>query len=163
MIDLKKITVRIVDGVPLFMPGFVADNWPVLPIEEFPHFCGAGSGFGEKAVPDSLLGLYTSAACFIHDCCFCLLSPERQNWYIANGILVLNMLMLIIVNGSKWLVIPRSLIALQYFWGVMTQIGWGCFTNREWVEDYDPYQDQELLRKFAKVGVSLKEMGNINE
>lgn len=155
MPNLKKITVRIVEGVPLFMPAFVDEHFPTLPMEEFPHFCGAGTGLAEKLIPDHILWLYVSIACWIHDCMFCLSSPTKENWFVANGLLVLNMFMLIIVKGSKWMVVPRCTVAVPYFWGVMTSTGWDVFTNRKRLEDYDPYQDKTLYSKFAKVGVNL--------
>ena len=157
MSDLKKITVRIVEGVPLFMPELLDKHFPVLPLDDYPHFCGAGEGLGEKIVPDQILFLYISVACWIHDCMFRLLSPDKNNWFIANGVLLLNIFMLIIVKGSNWLVVPRCMVAVPYFWAVMTSAGWKCFTSRNWVDDYNPHKDPELLTKFAKVGVTLKE------
>lgn len=160
MPDLKKITVRIVEGVPLFMPDIVDKNFPTLPVDEFPHFCGAGEGIGEKIVPDHILWLYVAVACWIHDVMFCLLSPSKENWFISNGTLILNIFMLIIVKGSKAMVVPRCVVALPYFLLVMTKAGWDIFTNRKIKEEYDPYADNELLNKFKKVGVDLlkKEM-----
>ena len=155
MADVKKITVRIVEGVPLFMPEFLDENFPTVPIDEFPSFCGAGDGIGDRVVPDSVLVLSIAIACWIHDGMFSLLSPKKDNWYIANGILILNIFMLIIAKGSKWLVIPRGMVAVPYFWAVMTGVGWRIFTNRTWVDDFDPYTDAELINKFNRVGVKL--------
>ena len=155
MADLKKVTVRIVEGVPLFMPELVDKNFPTLPMDEFPRFCGAGEGFGEKIVPDRILWLYISIACWIHDIMFCLLSPDKNNWFIANGVLLLNIFMLIIVKGSKAMVVPRCMIAVPYFWAVMTSTGWKIFTDRNVQKEYDPYTDHVLLKKFARVGVTL--------
>lgn len=153
MVDLKKITVRMVEGVPLFMPGIVDKNFPVLPMADFPRFCGAGEGIAERLVPDHILWLYISIACWIHDIMFCLLSPSKENWYIANGILLLNIFMIIIVKGSKVMVIPRCMIAAHYFWGVMTKAGWSIFINRPTHDNYNPQEDKELLMKFSRVGV----------
>jgi len=156
-VSVKQVTVRIVEGVPLFMPELVDKHFPALPLDDYPRFCGAGEGLWEKVVPDHILWLYISVACWIHDCMFCLLNPAKTNWFIANGVLLLNIFMLIIVKGSNWLVVPRCMVAVPYFWAVMTGTGWKCFTSRNWVDDYNPYKDPELLTKFAKVGVTLKE------
>jgi len=158
MEKMKKITVRMVEGVPLFMPSFVDEHFPTLPMAEFPHFCGAGTGIAEKLVPDHILWLYVSIACWIHDCMFCLSSPTKENWFVANGLLVLNLFMLIIVKGSKWMVAPRCAIAVPYFFGVMSGTGWKVFTNRDRVDDYDPYKDEELVKKFSLVGVDLRKV-----
>jgi len=155
MADLKKITVRMVEGVPLFMPELLDAHFPTVPLEEFPKFCGAGGGIAERVVPDHVLGLSIAPSCWIHDCMFCMLSPDKDNWFIANGILILNIFMLIIVKGSNWLVVPRCIFAVPYFWAVMTGIGWRCFTNRKWIDDYDPFKDEALRHKFKQVGVLL--------
>lgn len=152
---MKSLVVKMVEGVPLIMTQLQADNFPAMPLDEVPHFCGPKDGLGEKVIPDSILTLYIAIACWIHDGMFCILSPRKDNWYVANGVLLLNILMLIIVKGSKIMVVPRSLIALLFFWGVMTGEGWKCFTDRVWLKDYDPYEDKELINKFSKVGVHL--------
>jgi len=155
MADIKKVTVRMVEGVPLFMPAFIDEHFPTLSMNEFPRFCGAGEGWAERFVPDHIIWLYVSVACWIHDGCFCLLSPTKENWFIANGLFILNIFMLIIVKGSKALVVPRCTIAVPYFWAVMTGTGWKLFIGRNWIDGYDPYKDKKLIRKFAMVGVVL--------
>ena len=47
------------NGEPLHLP---YNDW-----DEWPTFCGPGSGIGDKIVPDKIFGVPVNVACYIHD------------------------------------------------------------------------------------------------
>ena len=150
---MKNIVIKNIEGIRLHMPKLVADNWPILLLDEFPNFCGAGTGLGEVAVPDTMYGVSVRHVCFIHDCMFNLMSPDKDNWHYANDIMLMNNLATIRVMSNTFMRPFRSFRALNYYGAVESGFGWKAFTNRRWIENYDPYQDSELAKVFAKVGV----------
>ena len=88
-------------------------------LDEFPAFCGAGSGFGEKVVPDSLLGIRMAPACFFHDICFSI-GESWADFHYANGAFRHNLLALIDHQAGplrRW--ICRH-VAMEYFTAVET-------------------------------------------
>ncbi len=53
------------DGMMLETPN-IAIEWPSPTLDDFPTFCGPGR-LGDFFIPDSILDLKISPACYIHD------------------------------------------------------------------------------------------------
>jgi hypothetical protein len=151
---MENIIVHRVENLNLVMPKFMAINWPSLPLDEFPNFCGAGSGIGEILVPDTFYGLSMRHNCYIHDGCFTLLPPNKKNWHLANSIMLINNLTTIRERGNRFIKPFRNIRAMHYFEAVESNIGWRCFTDRTWINNYDPYKDEVMIELLVKVGVS---------
>ena len=78
---------------------------PYRTIAEFHPCCGAGKGFGEWIVPETIWGLRISPCCYIHDKSWELAEPTWADFHQTNAMFLTNML---IVNYqpaiSRWLV-----------------------------------------------------------
>lgn len=156
IIPLNKFSLIHVEDLTLWVPNVLAEKWPTLPLDEFPNFCGAGKGWKEKAVPDTMWNLSVRHNCFIHDICFTILPPRKVYWHLANYIMLVNDLETIRVR-SNFLMRPlRSQRALSYFAGVETEnFGYRAFVNREWIENYNPFEDKMFIEIMNKVGVRI--------
>ena len=75
------------DGVPLIVP--VVNNSPLeIPyknFEEFPSFCGAGKGIGDFIVPETVLWLKITPACYLHDIGWELADPTWMDFHAYNS------------------------------------------------------------------------------
>lgn len=109
-------------GEPLYMlvPEYLAGRHFVVKLENFPRFCGAGNGFGEKVVPDSILGINLRPACFFHDLGFTF-GRTWADFHYVNSAFRHNMNVLIDAQGKyrvqRWL---TRHIALDYYHTVET-------------------------------------------
>jgi len=105
------------EGVPLLAP---MDFEPAAEsFAGYPSYCGAGDGWGDRLIPETLLGLSVSPACHIHD-------KTWDRWQGVVGFLLGNALFLvnmisIIYHRSAFLLRPyRFGRAILYFIGVTT-------------------------------------------
>lgn len=56
-----ETTVITYGGAQIEIPEFLKDYWPLdQPLEEWPSFCGAGEGLGDKIVPEHICGVCVS-------------------------------------------------------------------------------------------------------
>jgi len=79
------------------VPDFV---WPTFSSKNFPPCCGAGGGWGEKLVPDSLIGINISPACFVHDWMYEYAPKDHDTFDQANSMMYRNILAIIAVKGK---------------------------------------------------------------
>lgn len=80
--------------------------------------CGPGTGFKEKIIPDSILGVSIKPACAIHDYCYKIFDTEEEKIdsdleLFANAIRIINQ-----KSKSKILSFFRSMIVSIYFLAV---------------------------------------------
>lgn len=161
MTDNTTLIVRKdVEGVVLSMPKILANIWPRLSIHDFPDFCGAGEGFGEKIVPETFYGMSVRHNCFIHDITHTILPPTVEYWHISNELMLVNCLRTIrAFSTSKVLRYLRERRAVLYFDGVESKTGLKCYLNREdgnyGQKGYNPFNDPTFIAKLKKVGVTL--------
>ena len=89
--------------------------------------CGSrDSGY----VPDTMWGLNISEACNIHDWMF-ETGVTLADFYFSNAVFIMNLALIIVNKGSKWLAPLRLARATKYFIAVQ-QLGEGyywCNTN----------------------------------
>lgn len=112
----------IFDGVPLIIPQvltpegkWVTIGLPYDTIKEFSSYCGPGGGFGDAIVPETLLWLKISPACFIHDImwAFARNTELDADFEQTNDVFRLNMNMIIKYKSKSWI-----LEHLRYYWAV---------------------------------------------
>lgn len=109
-----------VDGVQLLVP-VQLDALPFTRLEDAPDACGAGRGFGEWVVPEKVLGLRISAACWIHDKDWEFAAPTWDDFHAANGRLLHNMAAIIVAKSkSPLLRVLRIYRPATYFLAVST-------------------------------------------
>lgn len=142
-------------GATLEMPSWLMPLWPVdMPLAEWPTFCGAG-GIGDILVPDDIIGVHISPACFIHDIDFATLPREWWPFQQANNRLYSNIVALVesqITDAVKLKKAKRS--AMRYWIGVSV-FGWRHFTP----ESGNPWQNstvRDRLNRLAKARYGIK-------
>lgn len=130
-----KLTVF--DGVCLRIPG---DNftWPHPTFSGFPSCCGPGQGLGNKLVPESILGVRLSPACFIHDEMFASEKKSWANFYYSNAVFMANCMEINRVKSKTrfraWL---RKPAIWTYVKAVNTGIGAKCFFKGEIAQEIE--------------------------
>jgi len=77
------------------------------PLDEYPSFCGAGSGIGDKIVPEKIGGMTCSHICHIHD-----------EWWSS--------------CDPKWIAFLRGNMAFGYNLAVYLGTGGGSFLTKLW-------------------------------
>lgn len=70
----------------LYLLAPVGIKFPSRFIQEFPSCCGAGDGIGNLVVPETILGLRVSAACFVHDYMWDHAEPTWKYFHYTNSI-----------------------------------------------------------------------------
>ena len=72
-------------SIPLEVPCFLKSLWPYdFPLDQWPTFCGAGSGLGDMIVPDHIFGVQIAPACFIHDIDWSYLPNTEEAFHSSN-------------------------------------------------------------------------------
>lgn len=136
---------------------------PHSEILDYETFCGPGSKWGDRAVPDTMYFLKVSPACFIHDLSWAVCEPTWSAFHNSNAIFRKNLKA--IVRGAtknrilKWLRLKRCEI---YFWAVDKSIGSKVF----WEDKRKPvsnhirsYIDDNLLKTIDARNEAAWEMG----
>lgn len=84
-------------GVPLVVPDFggAQIEFPYDTFEGFGSYCGAGKGVGDLVVPEKILFLSISVACFIHDISWDAAGPTWSDFHQTNSMFLHNILSII--------------------------------------------------------------------
>ncbi len=95
---------RVIDGCTLTVPN---EPWMVLPhphLDDYDGCCGAGEagGWRERLVPEHILGLRVSIACYIHDWWWMMCVRTIGEFRQSNRVLVANILEINRVHGGPW-------------------------------------------------------------
>lgn len=93
--------------------GFIDEN---LVVEDYDTYCGAGKGFGDIIIPDTMWGLNISPACAIHDEMWKVAPPTWEAFHASNSIFLRNIISLIVSQSkSKFLKRLRLYRAVTYY------------------------------------------------
>lgn len=79
----------VLDGVPYRVPSWLYSAWCATgyrTARDFPDCCGAGDGFGERLVPETILGLRVSPCCWIHDRTHQAAQPSWEAFFCSNDL-----------------------------------------------------------------------------
>lgn len=93
------------DGILLWVPLVCGRPWKDFSgknIDDYPPFCGAGSGIGDLIVPETMYFLRMSVACEIHDISWQLAPPTETARKVSNERFLVNMLR-VIEARSDWI------------------------------------------------------------
>lgn len=105
--------------------------FPSENISDFKSACGAGEGVGDWIVPERVLGLSVSPACFVHDTMWDKAEPTWEYFHFSNSVFLSNILSLIETqSSSSVLEHMRMYRAVTYFNAVDTvgaHIFWSKF------------------------------------
>lgn len=143
-------------GADLTIPDFLESLWPHdLPPEEWPTFCGAGQGLGDKIVPDHIGTVSLSPAGFCHDVEWACSAKTLSTFVGANGRFFLNCVSLIMAaDMNVWPKIKTLIPVSGIYLSAVSTMGLLFFSwfskNRK--EDADPLNNpvvQDRLRRLA--------------
>ena len=124
--DIRYIT-SYIDGILFLHPNSISVQ-DIIKAKEI-ECCGPGSGWLEKAIPESILGIRVSQACYIHDKCW-KYARGWEGFHASNGVFLFN-LNSIITAKSCWLLRGvRRRLAFKGFLLVESPLGakhfWKC-------------------------------------
>lgn len=101
-------------NVKLVAPSII--EFPTSLVTDFPDACGAGSGIGQKIVPDTIWGIPVSPGCFIHDFQWLIAPPTWEAFHASNGMFHRNLNSLIKAqSGNSFMLHLRMYRAVTYF------------------------------------------------
>lgn len=107
------------NAVPLVAPKGI--KFPTEYLSDFETYCGAGGGFGDWIVPETLFFLKVSAACFIHDEMWRMADGSWEDFHYANSVFLSNLISIIThESDSNILKHMRMYRAVTYFNAVDT-------------------------------------------
>lgn len=113
------------DGVQIIRP--LGDfRWPHATFAGFPECCGIGQvgTISQDIVPESILGLKVSPACYVHDWMFTYSPKNFQNFHYANSVFLVNLLQINEQRGGNWLMKSiRKPLILGWFIAVSSSVG----------------------------------------
>lgn len=90
-------------GCNIEVPEFLAPLWPYeLPIDKWPTFCGAGDGWGDRAVPDSICGVRIACICYEHDISWAITDGSFSEFMKSNLRLYCNARSLVLPRVKWW-------------------------------------------------------------
>ena len=100
-----EICERVVGGARLICPNHPWMIFPSNDPNDYDGCCGAGEtgSWTERAVPECILGLRVSIACYVHDCWWAQCERNLSEFRQSNGIFKDNMMELNRVFGGGWL------------------------------------------------------------
>ena len=135
----------VIENVPLLVPYGSRDLPDTL--ESFPDACGPGQGIGELVVPEKLLGLRVTPACWIHDLSWSVARPFYDDYVQSNSVFLANMVSLIeyapCIFFKRILKPVRFLLAISYYKAVSSDTGQHIF----WSLKYE--QERERRKREA--------------
>lgn len=113
------------DGVNLVRP--LGDfRWCHPAFDGFPACCGAGTAgtIGNDIVPESILGMKVSPACFVHDWMFNKAPRTWANFHYANSVFLVNLLEINRARGGSWFMrYARKPLILGWYAAVSSAAG----------------------------------------
>jgi hypothetical protein len=110
-------SVRVIDEVKFL----VRDELlvPYTCLGDFPRCCGAGDGVGDLLVPDQVLGVPITPACYFHDDDWYYAEPTWEAYHASNSRFHLNIRAILDTkSGNKLIAMLRVMVATIYFQAV---------------------------------------------
>ncbi len=90
--------------VPIVAP--VGIEFPSMFLADYSSYCGAGKGFGDILVPETMWGLTITIACYVHDHMWEMCLPTWEAFHFSNSVFLRNILSCI-RNQSKSSMLKR--------------------------------------------------------
>jgi len=98
-------------------------------IIEYPSFCGAGKGIGDKIVPEFISNMRCSHICHVHDESWDMARAKYIDFMLGNLVFAYNLFVyLSSVRGGFFRRKLKALCGIAYVTAVST-IGWRIFKN----------------------------------
>lgn len=135
-------------GAALEISAFLGPLWPFdMLLDDWPTFCGAGQGFGDWLVPDTIYGVRVAPACLQHDVEWAIADGSYKAFMTANCRFRRNLGAMVKIQLTGW---RRSLAVARcntYFLVVSSPIGWANFDPGS----TDPYKNEAVRAKIKRL------------
>ena len=96
---------------------------------DYPDCCGAGQGFGEKIVPETIWGVRVSLACFIHDDMWNRSERSWSNFHKSNSIFLRNIINIIQAYSKSQILKRLRLYRAITYYNAVDSFGSNVFWN----------------------------------
>jgi hypothetical protein len=116
-------------SIPLLKP--LAVKWPYQRVRNFDSYCGAGKGIGDKIVPESILGVKVSPACFVHDKMWELASASWADFHYSNSIFLHNLISLIELQSRSAMMKHLRLYRAVTYYNAVDSVGARIFKKQK--------------------------------
>lgn len=81
-------------------------EFPSMSIEHYSKMtrCGAGDGWGDKIVPESIWGIVVTLACFVHDFMWEISEATWKDFHHSNSVFMINIISIVqaLSYNNKW-------------------------------------------------------------
>jgi len=153
---LIKTTIIPYAGCNIEVPELLAlnDYWPYgLPLEDWPTFCGAGEGIGDRIIPDTICGVRVACCCFEHDISWCIADGSFVDFMKSNLRLYCNLRAIVLPRIPYWQKLAAEAKCFFYFAAVCT-VGHKIFkkqfsTTKQYLDPFDNPGVKEKLHRLA--------------
>ena len=148
-----KTQILWIEELPLVAPtGYLP---PCAKLDKFPSCCGAGDGFAEKAVPETIYGLKVSAACHIHDNSWEVAEATWDDFHQTNSMFLRNLLSIIRHKSANGIMRSMRNYRSMTFFTAVDEVGAKGF----WQLKIDQGLIKEDQSPFFKGKIRKKNMG----
>jgi hypothetical protein len=146
---IQTTTIRYA-GANIEIPSFLVPLWPRnFPLDQWPSFCGAGDGLGDRLIPDHINNVRVACCCFVHDIDWCMSDNSFSGFMRSNLRLWLNLRNVVIANDKPgWF---RHVLAerkcFAYF-AAVSIFGHKIFTlDPKYIKQYEDPTDNPAVRE----------------
>ena len=117
-----EVCKRVIGGANLVCPNL---PWMIFPSDDpndYDGCCGAGEtgSWTERLVPEHIIGLRVSVACYIHDCWWAKCERTFAEFRQSNGVFTSNMMELNRVFGGNWMARTMRVPAIYCWWALVS-------------------------------------------
>lgn len=98
-------------------------------LDDYPSFCGAGSGIGDKIVPEKIGGMPCSHICHIHDEWWTACPPEWIAFLRGNMAFGYNLAVYLGTGKGNFFIKLGRLVKGAVYVGAVSTVGWKIFKN----------------------------------
>jgi hypothetical protein len=113
------------EGATLDIHPLLANAWPKdLPSYEWPTFCGAGSGIGDKIVPETICDVSVSCCCADHDIRWSIADDTWSAAIAANWIFYQNLSAFVWANCDREKYFRAKVESICFWW--FLAVCWGA-------------------------------------
>jgi len=98
-------------------------------IDNYPSFCGAGSGIGDKVVPETIGGMRCSHICHAHDESWESAPATFNGFTVSNALFGFNLTVYLASGNGNWFKKGWRMFKGGLYVTAVSTIGWGIFKS----------------------------------
>ena len=108
-----------------------------LVVEDYGTYCGAGRGFGDIIVPDTIWGLNISPACAVHDEMWRIADSTWEAFHASNSIFLRNIISLIQTQSKNSFLKRLRMYRAVTYYNAVDSIGKNIFCELKHQQSLD--------------------------